>query len=116
MISTYMEPTMRPMVYDAAEVPDTIKAKPRKTTFSWGPLYLQNRDFKLQTLTLTLTLTINVKANFLHFLIKCLSLKTATLQNKFSPVLQYDAFTLICRFKKYFEDNRDVSKIVIKYI
>ena len=34
MISTYMEPKMRPMVYDPAEVPDAIKAKPRKTTFS----------------------------------------------------------------------------------
>ena len=49
---------------------------------------LRTRDFKMKTLTLTLTLTINIKVNVLYFLIKCLSLKTATLQNKFSPMLQ----------------------------
>ena len=64
----------------------------------------------------TLSLTINVKVNVLYFLIKCLSLKTATLQKNFLQCFKYDASTLICRFKKYFEDNRDVSKIAIKYI
>ena len=36
----------------------------------------------MKTLTLALTLTINVKVNVLYFLIKCLSLKTATLQKE----------------------------------
>ena len=45
---------------------------------------IQNRDIKLKTLTLT----INIKVNALYFFIKCLRFKTATLQNKFSPIQQ----------------------------
>ena len=60
---------------NAYDVPDVL--------FLLRMVSLEIRDFKLKTLMLT----INFKVNVLYFLIKCLSLKTATLQNKVSLML-----------------------------